>query len=115
MHSSDGYPFERVEMKTLIATMDVKPEFKERLLQENQAEISLVVDELGCMRYDLLEDGEYPNRIHIHEGFKNQPTVDDLRSSSLGDKWKEILKDRLTAPCTGRDSGNVYPVDGAWT
>ena len=69
-------------MYVVISSSELKPEHKERFIKElvNVARIS-VEEEPGCLRLDVVQDGNNPNRIWVYEVFKDTETLDEFTCS----------------------------------
>ena len=97
-------------MLVLMVTLHIKPEHKEAFMEEMMGNaIGSNRDEPGCLRFDVLQDSEDPNCIHLYEVYKDEAA---LEAHYL--KWREAVQDwregdPIRSVCT-----NVYPPDDAW-
>ena len=54
-------------MIALLVTIDIQPEFKERFMEELLLDAKGANDEEpGCLRFDVIQDSEDPNRVHLY-------------------------------------------------
>ena len=102
-------------MIALIVTIQIKPEnkkaFMESMLDDARGSNH---DEPGCLRFDVLQDSEDPNRIHLYEVYKDQAALDAHRRAPHYTKWRETVKDWFAAENVRRVAAPVYPADSAW-
>jgi len=66
------------------------------------------------VRFDVLQDNEDPNRIHLYEVYKDQAAVDAHRQAPHYLKWRETVKDWFAAENVRRVATPVYPPDNTW-
>ena len=103
-------------MIALIVTIQIKPEHREpfmaSMLDDARGSNN---DEPGCFRFDILEDSEDPNRIHLYEVYRDQAAVDAHRQAPHYTKWRETVQDWFAAETVRRVATPVYPPEGAWT
>ena len=63
-------------MIALLVTIDIQPEFKERFMEELLLDAKGANDdEPGCLRFDVLQDSEDPNRVHLYEVYKDDAAI----------------------------------------
>ena len=102
-------------MKVLLVTIDIKPEYKERFMME------ILLDaegsnnnEPGCLRFDVLQDSEDVNRIHLYEVYQDDAALEAHRKASHFIKWRDTTKEWISRPYTRNLCSNFYPSDDAW-
>ena len=67
-------------MLVLMVTIHIKPEHKEAFMEEMRGDaIGSNRDEPGCLRFDVLQDSEDPNCIHLYEVYKNEEALEAHR------------------------------------
>ena len=71
-------------------------------------------DEPGCLRFDVLQDNDDANLIHLYEVYQDEASLEAHRQAPHYLKWRDAVKDwregdPIRSVCT-----NVYPVDDAW-
>ena len=71
-------------------------------------------DEPGCLRFDVLQDNEDENRIHLYEVYRDEAAVEVHRQAPHYLKWRAAVKDWVAAPYTVAQCSNVYPSDDSW-
>jgi len=102
-------------MIALVVTINIKPEFKkpfmESMLDDARGSNH---DEPGCLRFDVLQDSEDHNRIHLYEVYKDQAALDAHRRAPHYLKWRETVKDWFATENLRRVATPVYPPENAW-
>ena len=71
-------------------------------------------DEPSRLRFDVLQDSEDPNRIHLYEVYKDQAALEAHRRAPHYLKWRETVKDWFAAENVRRVATPVYSPDSAW-
>ena len=103
-------------MIALIVTIQIQPEhreaFMESMLDDARGSNN---DEPGCLRFDVLQDSEDPNKIHLYEVYKDQAAVDAHRQAPHYTKWRETVQDWFAAETVRRVASPVYPPETAWS
>ena len=72
-------------------------------------------DEPGCLRFDVLQDTEDENRIHLYEVYTDQAAVDAHRAAPHFTKWRETCADWFDGEIIRRVGNPVYPPDSVWS
>jgi len=102
-------------MIALIVTIQIKPEhrdaFMESMLDDARGSNN---DEPGCLRFDVLQDSEDPNKIHLYEVYKDQAAVDAHRQAPHYTKWRETVQDWFAAETVRRVASPVFPPEESW-
>ena len=102
-------------MFALFVTIQIKPEhkaaFMEAMLEDARGSVT---DEPGCLRFDVVEDAEDPNRIHLFEVYKDQAAIEAHRQAPHYLKWRETVKDWHAADPVRRMGSTVFPPDSDW-
>ena len=89
-------------MIALLVTIDIQPEFKERFMEELLLDAKGANDdEPGCLRFDVLQDNEDPNRVHLYEVYKDDAAIAAHREAPHFVKWRDTTKDWLAKPYQG--------------
>lgn len=106
-------------MYIIIEPVQIKEGFKKRFIEgltENAR--SAVRDEPGCLRFDVVQDGNDDRRIWIYEVYVDEAafqahtrTPHFLKFQDVGEGWKE------QAGLVGAGSGafNISPTDNEWS
>ena len=102
-------------MLVLHVTLQVKPEHAAEFLDviRYDAEHS-EKDEPGCLRFDVSQDQDDPNRFYLYEVYRDEAAFEAHRLSPHFKVYLERSRPMLAAPAERRLGKNVVPVDSAW-
>ncbi len=102
-------------MKALVVTIQIKPEFRERFMEAMLDDArGSIQNEPGCLRFDVVQDQEDPNKIHLYEVYVDDAAIEAHRQAPHYTKWREIVKDWHAADPVRRIGSTVFPEDSAW-
>ena len=103
-------------MRALVVTIQIKPEHKEAFMEAMLDDArGSVGNEPGCLRFDVLQDTEDPNRIHLYEVYRDEAAIEAHRQAPHYLKWRETTKDWRAAEPVRHVCTTVFPVDGDWS
>jgi quinol monooxygenase YgiN len=71
-------------------------------------------DEPGCLRFDVLQDNEDENRLHLYEVYRDEAAVEAHRSAPHFTRWREECKDWFATENVRRLATPVYPAPEKW-
>ena len=102
-------------MIALMVTIQIKPGHKDAFMASmfDDARGSNN-DEPGCLRFDVLQDTEDENRIHLYEVYQDQAAVDAHRAAPHYTKWRETVADWFDGELIRRVGAPVYPPESSW-
>ena len=102
-------------MQALVVTMQIKPEhratFMEAMLDDARGSVE---NEPGCLRFDVIQDREDPNRIHLYEVYRDEAAIEAHRQAPHFLKFRETVKDWHAAEPTRVQGATVFPLDSMW-
>ena len=102
-------------MKVLLVTIKIKPEhrdaFMEAMMDDARGSNN---DEPGCLRFDVLQDEEDPDTIHLYEAYRDQAALEAHRQAPHYIRWRDTVQDWFAEPPVRRMCANVFPPDNAW-
>ena len=102
-------------MIALMVTIQIKQGHKEEFMASMFGDArGSNNDEPGCLRFDVLQDNEDPNQIHLYEVYKDQAAVDAHRQAPHYTKWRETVGDWFDGEVVRHVATPVYPPEGAW-
>ncbi len=102
-------------MIAMVITIQIMPGRKDAFLEATLEDARVSTDdEPTCLRYDVLQDNEDPNRIHLYEVYTDAAAREAIRQSPHFIKWQETVKDWFDGPLVRRITTPVYPFEGAW-
>ena len=103
-------------MIALIVTIQIQPEHREAFMESMMDDArGSNNDEPGCLRFDVLQDNEDPNKIHLYEVYKDQAAVDAHRQAPHYTKWRETVQDWFDGEIVRRVASPVFPPEGPWS
>ena len=103
-------------MIALIVTIQIQPDHREAFMESMMDDArGSNNDEPGCLRFDVLQDIEDPNKIHLYEVYKDQAAVDAHRQAPHYTKWRETVKDWFDGEIVRRVASPVFPSEGSWS
>ena len=102
-------------MHALIVTIKIKPENKDAFMEALHGDaVGSNKDEPGCLRFDVLQDAEDPNAIHLYEVYKDEAALEAHRQAPHYLKWRNTVQEWFDGPVVRRVASNVFPPDDAW-
>lgn len=104
-------------MFVIVAPIQIKPGFKDRFIEEMIGDAKgSVNDEPGCLRFDVIQDREDPNRIWLYEVYKDEAAFGEHEKAPHFIKWRDAVKDwRDDGPGVNNIGGqNIWPPDDEW-
>jgi autoinducer 2-degrading protein len=102
-------------MLILHVTNTVKPEHVSEYLEivRYDAEHSQT-DEPGCLRFDVVQDRDQPNRFYFYEVYRDEAALEAHRQTVHFKRYFESVQPWLVSPPERRFGNNVIPSDDAW-
>lgn len=102
-------------MIALIVSINIKPGFKEQFMESMMGDaIGSNNDEPGCLRFDVLQDTENENRIHLFEVYEDEAAVDAHRAAPHYTKWRSEVADWFDGEIVRNVATPVYPAPEKW-
>jgi autoinducer 2-degrading protein len=102
-------------MVVLHVTVQAKPEHAAEFLEvvRHDAEHS-ENDEPGCLRFDVIQDKDNPNRFYFYEVYRDEAALEAHRQTPHFKLYFEKSRSLLAAPPERRIGKNLIPSDAAW-
>jgi quinol monooxygenase YgiN len=102
-------------MIVLHVTIQVKPENVAEFLEvvRHDAEHS-ESDERACLRFDVIQDRDDPNRFYFYEVYRDEAALAAHREAPHFKYYAEKTRPWLAAPPERRFGRNLIPADAAW-
>lgn len=104
-------------MYVIIAPIQIKDGHKdafiEAMLDDAKGSVN---DEPGCLRFDVIQDSDDPNRIWLYEVYVDEAAFEAHRQAPHFIKWRNTVKDWLDEgpKGAGLGSSNIWPTDNDW-
>jgi quinol monooxygenase YgiN len=103
-------------MFAMWVSVRVKPQRREDFLRaiEEDARGSRE-DEPGCLRFDVLQDGDDPDHYYFYEVYRDEAALDAHRAAPHYQGWAEAVASGVLAePALITRTASVFPSDAAW-
>ena len=71
-------------------------------------------DEAGCLRFDVLRDGDDPLKFYFYEVYRDEAALAAHRQMPHFTRWAGFAKSGLDREVVLRRATNVHPADAAW-
>jgi quinol monooxygenase YgiN len=102
-------------MYVLVVTIDIKAGFKERFVEAILEDArGSVTNEPGCVRFDVIQDEERPDRIYLYEVYTSKTAFDAHTQTPHFLRWRDTVKDWFASPPIVGKGPNVFPADSDW-
>ena len=102
-------------MIALIVEINIKPGFKDQFMASMLGDArGSNNDEPGCLRFDVLQDTEDENKIHLFEVYEDEAAVDAHRNAPHFIKWREECADWFATENIRKLATPVYPAPEQW-
>jgi autoinducer 2-degrading protein len=87
----------------------VKPDERERFLKAIEVDaLGSERDELGCMRFNVLQDAQDPNVYYFYEVYRDQAALEAHRAAPHYAVWRAAA-DTLDGPAEATRCQTVFP------
>ncbi|MQF69392.1 antibiotic biosynthesis monooxygenase [SAR202 cluster bacterium AD-804-J14_MRT_500m] len=102
-------------MISIFVTINIKDGFRDQFVEAvlDDARGS-VRDEAGCYRFDVLQDSENPNRIHLYEVYADSAALDAHRNAPHYTKWRSTVEPWFDGEIHRVSTSTVFPSDEGW-
>ncbi len=99
-------------MFALMVSLRVKSEVREKFLQAIEDDsICSVRDEPGCLRFDVLQDREDPDRYYFYEVYRDEAAFQaHLQTPHLA-RWRKASEEVLAEPSRATRCDTIFPRD----
>ena len=103
-------------MFALFVTIQIKPEHREAFMEATMGDaIGSNNDEPGCLRFDVLQDSQDPNKVYLYEVYKDRESWEVAhREAPHYIKWRSTVQDWFAVDPVRIESTTVYPPEGGW-
>ena len=102
-------------MYVLVVTIDIRPGFKEQFVAAMLDDArGSVTNERDCMRFDVIQDEQNPDRIYLYEVYRDRAAFDDHNQAPHFIRWRDTAKDWFASPPIVGKGPNIFPADAEW-
>jgi quinol monooxygenase YgiN len=74
-----------------------------------------VLDEPGCLRFDVVQDDEDPTKFWLYEVYRDQAAFDHHLTTPHLHRWRAAVKDWFAEPSQASRSHSVFLTEEART
>ena len=94
----------------VVVTINIKPGFKEQFMQSMLEDADgSVNNEPGCLRFDVLQDNDSPDRIYLMEEYADEAAFQVHTRQPHFTRWQQTVKDWFDGPPQIHKVSGVYP------
>ena len=105
---------EEVIMLAIWVTARIKPELRQRFLQAIEVDaLGSERDEAGCLRFNVLQDGQDENVYYFYEVYRDQAALEAHRAMPHYAVWRDAV-DALDGPTEAIRCQTVFPAERAY-
>ena len=102
-------------MYTLLVTIEIKPEFRDRFIDEMVLNAKgAAEDEPGCYQFDVVQDASDPNKLYLYEVYRDRAAFEAHLQAPHFLRWRDAVKDWRAVPQQSVTGQNLFPSDQAW-
>ncbi len=104
-------------MYVIVAPIQIKPGLKdgfiEAMIDDAKGSVS---NEPGCLRFDVIQDANDPNRIWLYEVYKDEAAFQQHMEAPHFIKWRDTVKEWMDEAPEGAGYGaySIWPRDEDW-
>lgn len=101
-------------MLVMWVTVRIRPELRERFLQAIEVDaLGSERDEAGCLRFNVLQDGQDENVYYFYEVYRDQAALEAHRAMPHYAVWRAAA-DTLAGPPEAIRCQTVFPAERAY-
>ena len=104
-------------MYVIIAPLIIKEEFTDRFIEEITADaMGSMKNEPGCLRFDVIRDGDDPNRIWLYEVYVDEAAFQAHMETPHFIRWRDTTQDWVAERPEGKAIGAsvIWPPREDW-
>ena len=102
-------------MIALLVTIRIQPPHREAFMEAMLDDaLHSVQDEPGCLRFDVLEDPDDPNRIFLYEVYRDEEALEAHRHTPHFLRWKHTTRNWFDGEALVEQAVSVFPADEDW-
>ena len=99
-------------MYAVVVPLKVKPEMREKFLAAALDDSTCSVrDELGCLRFDVLQDNADPNKFFFYEVYRDEDAFKAHQQTPHYPRWRAAAAEVLVEPTQASRCTTVFPKD----
>ena len=99
-------------MKALVVTIKIKEGYRDAFVDELLLDAQgSVENEPGCVMFNVVQDDNDPNCVHLYEVYKDSASIEAHRQMPHYVKWRNIVSDWFDGPPIIRSGTAIFPGD----
>ncbi|UCE13530.1 MAG: antibiotic biosynthesis monooxygenase [Candidatus Heimdallarchaeota archaeon] len=87
----------------------VKPEYREAFIEATLENARNTRKEPKNIRFDVLQGSDDPDRFFLYEVYHDESGMDDHKTTSHYQKWREDVEEMMAKPREGIKHKNLFP------
>ncbi len=87
----------------------VKPEFREVFIEASLENARNTRKEPKNLRFDVLQCLDDPNRFFLYEVYRDETGLDDHKTTTHYQKWRDSVEEMMAKPREGVKHKNLFP------
>lgn len=102
-------------MISIFVTIDIKEGFKDAFMDSLRGDAEgSVRDESQCYRFDVLQDDQLPNRIHLYEVYADENALEEHRNAPHYTKWRATVSEWFDSDPKRILMSTIFPSNEGW-
>jgi (4S)-4-hydroxy-5-phosphonooxypentane-2,3-dione isomerase len=101
-------------MLVVLVYVHVKPEFIDAFREATIANASASVQEVGIVRFDVIQQQDDPSRFVLIEVYRNADAPAAHKETQHYLTWRDTVADMMAEPRTSTKYENTFPDDNGW-
>ena len=99
-------------MHVLLVTIQIQPEHREAFIQSMLDDArGSVLNEPGCLRFDVLQDSQDPNKIYLYEAYRDEAAFQAHGQTPHLARWRKASEEVLSEPTSATRCTTLFPRD----
>jgi autoinducer 2-degrading protein len=100
-------------MLVVCVYVHVKPEHREGFIEASLENAAQTIHEPGNLRFDVLQQGDDPNRFVLYEVYRDEAGADSHKQTPHYAKWRDTVAGWMAEPRRGVKYSPLFPGNAA--
>ena len=102
-------------MISIFVTINIKEGFIDKFREASFGDSEgSVRDELGCFRFDILQNAESPHVFHLYEVYEDDQAFETHKTAPHFKKWFSAVEPWIVGEIKSVKMRTVFPSDAGW-
>ncbi|UCG00993.1 MAG: antibiotic biosynthesis monooxygenase [Candidatus Heimdallarchaeota archaeon] len=97
-------------MFIVCVTVFVKPEYRDAFIEASLENARNTRNEPKNLRFDVLQCLDDPDRFFLYEVYQDETGMNDHKTTSHYQKWRETVEEMMAKPREGIKHKNLFPI-----